>query len=86
VYRLQIMNATEQDLDFSVSASGIQGLSTQMDTPTVAIGSTQARWVAVRVQIPYDAAPAGSHPIRFEVSNVAQATTVTEKSVFIVPR
>jgi cytochrome c oxidase accessory protein FixG len=86
VYRLQIMNATEQDLDFSVSASGIQGLSTQMDTPTVAIGSTQARWVAVRVQIPYDAAPAGSHPIRFEVTNVAQATTVTEKSVFIVPR
>ena len=45
-----------------------------------------ARWVAVRVQIPYDAASAGSHPIRFEVSNVAQDTTVTEKSVFIVPR
>ena len=86
VYRLQIMNATEQDLDFSVSASGIEGMVTQMDTPTLAVASTQARWVAVRVQIPYEAAPAGSHPIRFEVANVAQNTTVTEKSVFIVPR
>ncbi len=86
VYRLQIMNATEQDLDFSVSASGIEGMSTQMDTPTVAVASTQARWVAVRVQIPYEAAPAGSHPIHFDVTNGAQNTTVTEKSVFIVPR
>jgi len=86
VYRLQIMNATEQAQDFRVSASGIEGMSTQMDSPTVAIGSTQARWVAVRVQIPYDAAPAGSHAIRFDVANAAQDTTVTEKSVFIVPR
>ncbi|MBX9817206.1 MAG: cytochrome c oxidase accessory protein CcoG [Burkholderiaceae bacterium] len=86
VYRLQIMNATEQDQDFSVSASGIEGMITQLDSPTVAIGATQARWVAVRVQVPYEGAPAGSHAIRFEVANAARDMTVTEKSVFIVPR
>jgi polyferredoxin len=86
VYRLQIMNATEQDQDFEVNATGVAGISTQLDTPVVAVGSTQARWVAVRVQVPFEALPAGSHPIQFEVANVAKDMSVAEKSVFIVPR
>lgn len=86
VYRLQVMNATELDQDFSISATGIEGMTTQLDAPSLAVGSTQARWVAVRVQVPYEAVPAGSHPIQFEVANAAKDMTVTEKSVFIVPR
>jgi cytochrome c oxidase accessory protein FixG len=86
VYRLQIMNATEQNQDFEVNAVGVTGITTQLDTPVVAVGSTQARWVAVRVQVPFEALPAGSHPIQFEVANVAKDMSVAEKSVFIVPR
>ena len=80
------MNATELDQDFSIRATGIEGMTTQLDAPSLAVGSTQARWVAVRVQVPYEAVPAGSHPIQFEVANAAKDMTVTEKSVFIVPR
>ena len=86
VYRLQIMNATEQDLNFRVTASGIEGMRTLMDSPTVAVAATQARWVAVRVQIPYEAAAAGSHPIHFTLDNAETTDKVSEKSVFIVPR
>jgi len=41
--------------------------------------------VAVRLQLPYGAAAAGSHPIHFEIDNGADAR-VREKSVFLVPR
>jgi len=86
VYRLQIMNATERDQDFTVSASGIDGISAQMDAASVPVASTQSRWVAVRVQIPYEALPAGSHPFQFEIATANDSAKVVEKSVFIVPR
>jgi len=36
--------------------------------------------------VPYDAAPAGSHPIHFTISSNSPAETLVEKSVFLVPR
>ncbi|MDZ7920184.1 cytochrome c oxidase accessory protein CcoG [Rhodoferax sp.] len=86
VYRLQIMNATEQAQEFVVEATGLDGIEASMDQPTLAIGPAQARWVAVRVQIPYEAAVAGSHPFEFSISAQQSAAKVVEKSVFIVPR
>ncbi|OHC71454.1 MAG: cytochrome c oxidase accessory protein CcoG [Rhodocyclales bacterium GWA2_65_20] len=86
VYRLQIMNATEQAQEFVVQASGLDGIEASMDQPTLAIGPAQARWVAVRVQIPYETAVAGSHPFEFSISAQQSAAKVVEKSVFIVPR
>lgn len=86
VYRLQIMNATEQAQEFTVEATGLDGIKASMDQPTLAIGPAQARWVAVRVQIPYEAAVAGSHPFEFSISAQQSAAKVVEKSVFIVPR
>jgi len=86
VYRLQIMNATEQAQEFTVEASGMDGIQASMDQPTLAIGPAQARWVAVRVQIPYETAVAGSHPFEFSISAQQSTAKVVEKSVFIVPR
>jgi cytochrome c oxidase accessory protein FixG len=86
VYRLQIMNATEQNLEFRITASGLEGISTQLDSPTVAVGATESRWVAVRVQVPYEGAVAGSHPIQFQLESPGVSDQVSEKSVFIVPR
>lgn len=85
VYRLQVMNATEADQRFHIAVSGLPGVAIASDAD-VAIEATQSRWVAVRVQAPYDAAPAGSHAIVFEVSAPSIAAQVFEKSVFIVPR
>jgi hypothetical protein len=50
------------------------------------VGPAQARWVAVRLQIPYGSAPAGSHPIHFHVSTVGGDAQVSEKAAFLVPR
>ncbi|OYQ39437.1 cytochrome c oxidase accessory protein CcoG [Rhodoferax sp. TH121] len=86
VYRLQIMNATEQAQEFTVEATGLDGIEASMDQPTLAIGPAQARWVAVRVQIPYETAVAGSHPFEFAISAQQGTAKVVEKSVFIVPR
>jgi polyferredoxin len=85
VFRLQIMNATEAAQQFHISVSGMPDLQVVSEND-IAIASTQARWVAVRVQGPMEGAAAGSHTIHFEI--VAQGTVgkVVEKAVFIVPR
>ena len=84
-YRLQIMNAAEEAQRFTISAEGLPGL--QMDTGAqVTVASTESQWVSVRLQVPYDAAPAGSHPIHFSISSSSPAETIVEKSVFLVPR
>jgi hypothetical protein len=52
----------------------------------VLVESTQARWVAVRVQAPFDTAVPGSHPIRFEIDALDTSGHLSEKSVFLVPQ
>jgi cytochrome c oxidase accessory protein FixG len=84
VYRLQVMNASEEQQRYRIAATGLEGLSVASD-PVVEVGPAQARWVAVRLQIPYGSAAPGSHPIRFEIDNGTDAR-VREKSVFLVPR
>jgi len=85
VFRLQIMNATEVAQRFTVTAEGLPGLSVVSEGDFL-IEPTQARWVAIRVQAPYDVAPAGSHTIQFHIAGQGSIGLVTEKSVFIVPR
>jgi len=85
VFRLQIMNATEVAQRFTVTAEGLPGLSVVSEGDFL-IEPTQARWVAVRVQAPYDVAPAGSHTIQFQIAGQGSIGQVIEKSVFIVPR
>ena len=85
VYRLQIMNATEAQQRYRISASGLPGLSLSSDNE-VAVDATQSRWVAVRLQLPLEAAKPGSHVIQFEIEGVDRPAHVLEKSVFVVPR
>jgi len=85
VYRLQLMNATEQVQTYRISAVGLAGLEVASDTE-VAVGPTESRWVAVRLQIPYGSSEPGSHTIHFEVQAVPGGAHVTEKAAFLVPR
>jgi cytochrome c oxidase accessory protein FixG len=89
VYRLQIMNAAEQTLSFQLQVDGLSGLSLATE-PLVEVGATESRWISVRLQVPYDAAPAGSHPIHFRIDsrrpNGELAGQLSEKSVFLIPR
>ena len=85
VYRLQIMNATEAAQHFTLAVDGLPGLELTSERDVV-VESTEARWVAVRVQAPYDVAPAGSHTVHFQITAQESVGRVSEKSVFIVPR
>ena len=85
VYQLQVMNATETDQRYQLRVTGLPGLTITSED-VVAVESTQARRLAVRVQAPYDAAAPGSHPIAFEIDALDSAGHLSEKSVFMVPR
>ena len=85
VYRLQLMNATESTQRYKISASGLPGLAVSSEN-VVTVGSTESRWVAVRVQTPFDSAAPGSHAILFEIEALDSQDRLMEKSVFLVPR
>ncbi|MCW5655941.1 cytochrome c oxidase accessory protein CcoG [Hydrogenophaga sp.] len=86
VFRLQIMNATETTQRYAVSVSGLPGITMASET-TFEVLPTEVRSVAVRVQIPPDAATTGSHPIQFDIRSSGESPQhVAEKAVFLVPR
>src|SRR4029453_13964260 len=70
VYRLQLMNATEEAQRYRLDVSGLDGAQI-VSNAEVQIGPAQARWFTVQVRVPAaaaDAAGPGAHPIRFEVA------------------
>jgi cytochrome c oxidase accessory protein FixG len=85
VYRLQIMNATEQPQRYRIAVTGLEGLALASEAE-VEVGPAQSRWMPVRLQIPYGSATPGSHPIGFSIGDTAGQSHVSEKSVFLVPR
>jgi cytochrome c oxidase accessory protein FixG len=85
VYRLQIMNATERPQRYRIEATGLDGLQVASDA-VVEVGAAQARWVAVRLQMPYGGASSGSHPVYFDVRSADGSARVSEKATFMVPR
>jgi cytochrome c oxidase accessory protein FixG len=85
VYRLQVMNATEVEQRYVLSAEGLPGLVLASEAQ-VTVGPAQSRWVPVRLQIPYGSAAPGSHAIHFHVGTASGEAHVSEKSIFLVPR
>jgi cytochrome c oxidase accessory protein FixG len=85
VYSIQIMNATEAGQRYKISVDGLPGLAI-MTEDTFKIGSTQSRWVAVRVQAPPEADKPGSHEIHFTIESLDSPGRLREESKFIIPR
>ena len=85
VYRLQIMNATESLQHYKIGVSGLAGLSVSSED-VVDVKSTESRWVAVRVQAPFDVAAPGAHAMQFDIKSIDTPGQLVEKSVFLVPR
>jgi cytochrome c oxidase accessory protein FixG len=86
VYRLQIMNTAEREHLYRIEVAGIPSAGIA-DEDVVELAGASTRAVPVRVRIAPDKAGSGSHPIRFTVSALDDASLrVTEKAVFIVPK
>ena len=85
VYRLQIMNATEQRQEVAIAVEGMEGITLASESK-VEVLPAEVRSVAVRVQVP-PGAETGSHPIRFSVqAQQDPSIKVDEKTTFLVPR
>ena len=85
VYRLQLMNASEAPQRYKIVASGLPGLTVASES-TFAVEATQARWVVINLQLPYEGASPGSHAFQFDIESLDSPGKLTEKSVFLVPR
>ena len=92
VYRLQVMNVTESAQRYRVDVKDLPG-GAVTSRPEFEVGPTQERWIAVNVQLPYEAARrlgGGAHPMHFEIERLASPAggkvEVVEKSTFVVPR
>ena len=101
VYRVQLMNATEQPERFHIGVGGLTGATVPAWTD-VDLAPTEARWVPVAVQISPEAARSlgsGVHPLRFRIELVETGSLLAgaraaprvvlerlEKSTFIIPR
>jgi len=78
VYRLQIMNATETSQRYRISAQGLDSIEVVSESE-IEIEPAQSRWVAVRLQIPYGTAPAGSHTVHFDIESMARSLHMFRK-------
>lgn len=90
VYRLQIMNGTESIQHYQLNATGIKGLLIEVDgteiNQDVIVKPAESRWLSLRLEIPDGSVEPGSYPIEFEIKSLQSKETVTEKSIFLVPR
>jgi polyferredoxin len=93
LYRLQIMNATEQPQRYRVTVQGLPGVRIE-GSDTVEVQPAEARWLTVSVRVPPETAAsraAGAHPIEFEVQRLdpgpdAPVARTVEASTFVLPR
>ena len=85
VYRIQVMNATEASQRYKISVEGLPEIKI-MSEDTISIASTEARWVAVRVQVPPEADKPGAHEIHFIIESLDSPGRLREESKFIIPR
>ncbi len=84
VYRLQVMNTRETPHRFKVTASGLPTLEVASEAE-FEIPAAKSQQVPLRLQIDRGQAPAGSHKIELEVTDVDDpAVKVRERSVFLV--
>ncbi len=85
IYRLQVMNATETAQNYRIRVHGLEGIEL-VEGQSVTVPATDTVGVSARVQIPYGSAGSGSHPIIFDVDAESGQGSVSEHSVFLVPR
>ena len=93
VYRLHIMNVSEQTQHYRVDASGLQGLTLIADeTPggkipsSIELPAASSRTLTVQARLPDNVGKPGSNVMYFDVSSIEDPSIVVhEKTTFIRP-
>ncbi|UTH74883.1 cytochrome c oxidase accessory protein CcoG [Chromobacterium sp. IIBBL 290-4] len=83
-YIVKIINTTEQDQIFSISASGLPDIKAKAEKPQIRVAATQTEAITVHVQADPQYATKGSHEIHFQIQSLNHpGLRVEEKSSFI---
>jgi cytochrome c oxidase accessory protein FixG len=89
VYRLQVMNTTEQPQRYRIVVSGLPGALAE-GGDNVTVGSAENRWVPISVRVPPESASQagpGVHALHFRIESLGpDGVTQDEKTTFVVPR
>lgn len=90
LYRMQLMNATEAEQSYRITARGQDGLVLKVpemeSTGSITLAPAESRWVMLYLQIPDGTLDAGSHQVWFDVEMLGSDKVLNEKSVFLVAR
>lgn len=86
VFRLQIMNTTEQSHRYRISLSGIEGIRL-VSQGEVELNGTESRAVPATVRIPHGKGTPGTNTVQFTLEAMDNHDLhVQEKAMFYVPR
>ena len=86
-YRMQVMNTAEHPRSFTIEAAGLPGLAVVGIEQPLAVDAAATRLAPFRLELPADAAGAGSHKIELRVRATDDAGIARrEQSTFILPR
>ncbi|MDP1605245.1 MAG: cytochrome c oxidase accessory protein CcoG [Rhodocyclaceae bacterium] len=85
VYRLQVMNVTEQAHRYTVSVSGLDGIKLEGDA-TIEVPAVTTKSFALSVRVPLESGKRGAHTIYFDVKAATNdKMAVHEKATFLIP-
>ncbi|MDY0012887.1 MAG: cytochrome c oxidase accessory protein CcoG [Rhodocyclaceae bacterium] len=87
IYRLQVMNMTEQPQTFQIQVVGLEGAAMAGDQSRIDVAPATTQAVTVQVQVPPESArPGSSSPLYFVVKSLDdEAVSVKEKTTFLMP-
>jgi polyferredoxin len=87
VYQVQIMNTSERPQRFTMRVEGLPGIAIAGASQAIEVGPAATRLVPLRVEVPAEAAPPGTHRIELVVEAGGDAPMQRrESSTFILPR
>jgi cytochrome c oxidase accessory protein FixG len=88
VYRLAIMNTSEQSRQFRISVTGLEGLALEAEAQPVTVGGASQRVIPVRLRVDKEKTIPGANPIVFTVETVGteEPIVITERATLIAPK
>ncbi|MDI6750576.1 MAG: cytochrome c oxidase accessory protein CcoG [Rhodocyclaceae bacterium] len=85
IYRLQVMNVSEQPHRYRITVSGLDGIQLEGE-PVLEVEPATTKSFSYAVRVPPEAAPKGSHTIYFDVKAEGnEKIAVHEKATFLMP-
>ena len=88
VYRLAVMNTSEQPRQFRISVAGLDGLELESETQPITIGGASQRVIPVRLRVDRLQTAPGANPIVFTIETVgaSEPIVIEERATLIAPK